>query len=106
MNIITLHVTCVNSDEAERISRSILEKRLAACVKTQPISSSYWWTGTIESNTEVLLIIESVAEKFDEIETAIRELHSYETFVLLAYPSARASVGVEHWLSENIDIKK
>ena len=47
-------------------------------------------------------MIESTEEKFDQIEATIRQLHSYETFVLTAYPVLRASQGVEEWVKEAI----
>jgi periplasmic divalent cation tolerance protein len=103
MNIVTLQVTCADEEEAIVVSNAILNAKLAACVKRQPVTSAFWWDGKIDNSSEVLLIIETVAEKFDAIESKIKEMHSYDTFVLLEYPVSRASAGVEQWLKENID---
>ena len=53
-----------------------------------------------------MLIIESVEDKFDEIESVVASLHSYETFVLTAYPVAKASKGVEEWVQESVKNKE
>lgn len=106
MNIVTLQVTCANEEEAVAVSSAILNAKLAACVKRQPITSAFWWNGKIDNSQEVLLIIETVAEMFDVIEAKIKEIHSYDTFVLLEYPVSRASAGVEAWLEENISTGK
>ncbi|MCS7274858.1 MAG: divalent-cation tolerance protein CutA, partial [Candidatus Bipolaricaulota bacterium] len=48
-----IHVitTTASQDEAERIARALLEKRLAACVQiVGPITSFYWWQGKIEQS--------------------------------------------------------
>jgi uncharacterized protein involved in tolerance to divalent cations len=46
------------------------------------------------------MMIESLDDKFAAIEATIRQLHSYETFVLEALPVYRASKGVEKWVQE------
>jgi uncharacterized protein involved in tolerance to divalent cations len=102
VNLITLFLTCANEQEAKTISKALLDKKLAACVRLTDVRSDFIWKAKIEHSDEVLLIIESVQDKFDEIETAVKQLHSYETFVLTAYPVARASAGVEQWMKEAI----
>ena len=100
MNLITLFLTCANEEEAEKIANKLLEEKLAACVKVTDVRSDYLWKGQKQHGNEVLLIIDSVADKFDAIEAAVKEIHSYDVFVLTAYPVARASAGVEDWVKE------
>lgn len=54
--------------------------------KKTSVSSSFLWKGKKESDKEVLVIIESIGERFAKIEKEVRKLHSYETFVLLSMP--------------------
>ena len=105
MNLITLFLTCANAQEAKKISSKLLGEKLAACARQTDVKSDFIWKGKTEHSREVLLIIESVQEKFDDIEAAVEKIHSYETFVLTAYPVARASVGVEQWGQESINTK-
>ena len=71
--------TCESKEEAQKIARALVERRLAACVNVVPaIESVYRWQGKVESSTEWLLLIKSRAEKFEAVREAIRELHSYE----------------------------
>jgi periplasmic divalent cation tolerance protein len=100
MNLITLLLTCANQSEAESISKKLLDDKLAACVRQGNVSSDFLWKGEKEQADEVLLVIESTEEKFDAIESAVKQLHSYETFVLTAYPVIKASKGVEEWVRE------
>ena len=100
--MITLFLTCATRQEARKIANELLDKKLAACVKATAVKSGFWWKGQRERANEILLIIESTEDKFDQIEAAVRQLHSYETFVLMAYPVARASAGVENWIKEAI----
>lgn len=106
MNLITLFLTCANEQEAKKISKKLLEAKLAACIRRTGVSSDFIWKGKVGHSDEVLLIIESVQEKFDEIEKLVKKLHSYELFVLTVYPVAKASVNVEEWVKESIGMTK
>lgn len=98
--MITMLLTCANQEEAQRIADRLLDDKLAACVRQTDVKSDYWWQGKKEHANEVQLIIESTEDKFNKIEAAVRLLHSYKTFALIAYPVLRASTGVEQWVKE------
>jgi periplasmic divalent cation tolerance protein len=71
--------TCGSKDEAQKIARAVVERRVAACVNIiAPVESIYRWEERVESATEWLLLIKSTAEKSAVVCNAIRELHSYD----------------------------
>jgi periplasmic divalent cation tolerance protein len=71
--------TASSSDEARKIARALVERRLAACVNIVPqIESVYRWKGKVEEAQEWLLIIKTTAAGFERVRDVIRELHSYE----------------------------
>lgn len=76
-----LLLTC-DASEQEQIARALLEERLVNCVKFVPLEAMYWWEGKIERADEVLLLMESASDLFDQVEAKVAEIHSYETFVL------------------------
>lgn len=100
--MIILHVTCAEDEEARKIGEALLAARLVSCVRRSLVTTSNWWDGEIENHEEVLLTMESREEKFDAIEKVIKNLHSYETFVLTAVPVLKTTVGVEKWLDEEL----
>ncbi len=102
MKIITLFLTCTNDKEAEKISDVLLNKRLVVCIKKMGVKSSFLFKKKIDKAQEVLLIMDSVEEKFEQIENEVRKIHSYETFVLVATPVVKSSKGVEEWMKEEI----
>jgi periplasmic divalent cation tolerance protein len=82
--------TASSREEAGRISRTLVERRLAACVNLIPgLTSVYRWQEAIEEAEEVLLLIKTSAERLPELEAVLRELHSYDIpeFVVLAVES-------------------
>jgi periplasmic divalent cation tolerance protein len=100
--MIILYLTCNDINEAIKISEALLEAKLVACVRRSPVNSSYWWNGEINHDDEVLLMMESIEEKFDEIEQVVTKLHSYDEYVLTAVSVMRTTPGVENWLSDTL----
>ena len=98
--MIILYLTCANDTEAAKIALAILDAKLAACVRRMPVESDYWWDGRIQHSSEVMLMIESKAEKFDGINTLVEQLHSYKDYVLTAVPVVQTTPGVLQWIDE------
>ncbi len=98
-------LTTVGSEkEAERISAALIERRLAACVQViGPISSHYRWQGKVEQGREWLCLAKTEAARYDELERAIRELHSYDEPEIVATPIVAGSLGYLAWLSESLE---
>ncbi len=100
---IVILCTCANDEEAGKISRHLLEKRLAACVSVLPVQKSYyWWHGAIEASSEMLLVIKSSQELLSAVESAVRGIHSYELPELLALQVAGGSADYLNWLRGNL----
>lgn len=102
MQLILVFLTCANDKEAELISKKLLEKKLVVCIKKSKVSSSFLWKHKIDKSQEVLLIMDSVEEKFEKIEKEVKKLHSYDTFVLLAVPVIKASKGILEWMKDEL----
>lgn len=102
MKMTLLYLTCANVQEADKIAQSLLDKRMVVCAKKLPVSSSFYWKGSIDNANEILLILETEERLFNEIEEEVRRLHSYETFVLVSIPVNKTSKGVEEWLKEGL----
>lgn len=100
--MIILYLTCANTDEANRISKALLEDRLIACARSSAVTSSYWWNGKINQDSEILLMMETVEAKFDAVNSIVKQLHSYDEYVLTAIPVLRTTPGVERWLSDTL----
>jgi len=93
--------TIGSEDEARKIARHLVEKRLAACVNIVPrIESIYRWQGKMESSHEWLLLIKTTAEKFAGVRDAIRDLHSYELPECIAISVEDGSQPYLQWIDD------
>jgi periplasmic divalent cation tolerance protein len=101
-------VTCRSAKEAERIARSLVHQRLAACgnILRSPVRSIYRWKEKIESAREVLLVIKTSRRRFPELQAAIKRLHSYEVPEIIALAIVSGSQGYLSWLAESVAPQK
>lgn len=95
-----LFLTCANEAEADKISKSLLEKKLIFCAKRFPVSSSFLWKGSVDLAREVLLVMDSIEENFGKIEQEVAKIHSYKTFVLLSSPVTQTTKKVKDWIRQ------
>ena len=91
-NHITVFTTVSSSEEAKKISRGLVEKKLAYCVNTIPsIQSTYFWDEKLCVDEELLLIIKTKEEKFSMLKDWMLENHSYDIPEVIALPIIQGS---------------
>jgi periplasmic divalent cation tolerance protein len=97
-------VTCGTRAEARRIARSVVGKRLAACVNVilSPVESVYAWNGKLEKAREYLLIMKTTAKRLVELEREVKRLHSYDVPEFIALPITEGSAKYLSWLAEGV----
>jgi periplasmic divalent cation tolerance protein len=92
-----------SEEEAEGISAALIERRLAACVQViGPVSSRYRWQGEVETAHEWLCLAKTEAGRYEQVEAAIRELHSYDEPEIVATPIVAGSAGYLEWISSSV----
>ena len=100
---IVVFVTVANVEEATRLAEMLVGAHLAACVQILPeMESVYRWQGKIERQAEVLLLVKTTSEKFDELEREVRALHSYDTPEIVAVPVTAGSEPYLRWLNSSL----
>jgi periplasmic divalent cation tolerance protein len=96
-----IQITCGSSDEANTIAHQLVERRLAACVQSIPIGSVYEWGGTIHDDREVLLLVKTRSDRFDDVAQLVAELHSYELPAVTLVPISGTSAYLE-WIDRQV----
>lgn len=100
---IVVYVTAGSSEEGEKLARTLVEERLAACVnRIKPVQSVYRWQGQVEQSEEELLIIKSRKDLFPPLEKRVRELHSYAVPEIIALPLIAGSAAYLGWLRDQV----
>lgn len=97
---IIILVTCKDKLEAEKITHSLVQKRLIACGNiVSPVTSFFNWLGKIDNAEECLIVMKSRLDLFGEVSEMVKGLHSYEVPEVLALPIVVGSKAYLDWMS-------
>jgi len=100
-NVIVILTTCASEEEAVKIAKALAEDCLAACINiVSSVRHIYRWEGKICDEKEWLLIIKTGRERFEELESKIKSLHSYSVPEIICLPVLEGSLAYLEWLEE------
>ncbi|WP_059008611.1 divalent-cation tolerance protein CutA [Streptomyces specialis] len=98
---ITVLTTTDSREDAEQLATSAVEARLAACAQIDgPVTSVYWWEGSVRTDQEWRVLYKTPAAKYDALEAHIRGVHAYETPEIIATEITRGSAAYLQWLHQ------
>lgn len=99
MEYIMVISTTGNIEEAKMIAGKLLDNKLAACVNIIPkVISMYHWKNDVVSDEEVMLIIKTRKEMFDEVKASILKNHSYEVPEIISLNISNGSQEYLDWI--------
>lgn len=78
MQHIVVYITAGSMEEARMLGKELVSRRLAACANIYPMNSIYWWNDELVEDKEVVLILKTTSERFDELKETVQSLHSYD----------------------------
>jgi periplasmic divalent cation tolerance protein len=95
--------TVATVEDGERLARSLVERRLAACVSVLPgLTSTYRWQGVIRKDEERLLVIKTRADRYEELRSALVEMHPYDVPEVVALSVAAGHGPYLGWIDESL----
>lgn len=97
-----LVVTTVGSrEDAQLLARALVELRLAACAQIGEIRSVYRWQGAVHEEPEFRVLFKTRADRYAQVEAAIRERHPYELPAIHAIATRHAEAAYAAWVADN-----
>ena len=101
-----LITTVDSSSEAERLSKHLVENKLAACVNIiGPSTSVYNWKNNLENSKEYVLWIKTLTENILSVSNTIKSLHSYEMPEIISFPFKSHNDDYSQWICHTFDQK-
>ncbi len=95
-------VTTVGSrDDAHRLARNLVERKLVACAQISEIESVYQWKGAVQQEPEFRILFKTTDECYALVERTIRELHPYELPAIHAFAFEHVEPAYAAWIAEN-----
>lgn len=99
--IAVVTTTVGSMDDAARLARAIVDRRLGACVQLDAIASSFHvWEGQLSAEPEVRLTIKTVHDRLPQLEAFFAQEHPYD-LPQFAVTTMTASPGYGAWVAAN-----
>ncbi|HEY5893303.1 MAG TPA: divalent-cation tolerance protein CutA [Chthoniobacterales bacterium] len=77
--VLVVLATFPDAATAERITRTLVEEKLAACGNILPTATSiYRWHGKVETTAETVVIYKTAVFEREKFQDRLLELHPYE----------------------------
>ena len=103
MSVVSLYAVFASAEEAERIGRTVVDERLAACVNIiGPIHSIYRWEGEIQEADEVAAIFKTHHWRSDDLIERIAALHSYDVPCIVTWPIDKILRSYAAWVEDSV----
>lgn len=86
---------------AAEMAKSLVGARLAACAQVDgPITSTYWWEGEVQSETEWRMEIKTRTTLLEAVTEHVYRLHSYDVPQITATPIIGGLPDYLDWIAE------
>jgi periplasmic divalent cation tolerance protein len=96
-------MTTGTRQEAEKITRSLLDQKLIACANiVGPVSSLFWWKEKINQENEFLVLMKTRSALFKNLATTIKQIHSYEVPEIIAISITKGEQSYLEWLNGSL----
>lgn len=98
-----IYMTAGNKAEAQKIAKSLVEHRLAACVNIlENMQSVYRWENDIQVDTEVVLIAKTTERLVSELIEKVKSLHSYDCPCIVSLPISDGHAPFLEWIHDEV----
>jgi periplasmic divalent cation tolerance protein len=95
--------TASSKDEAHTIARTLVERRLAACVNiVEGVHSVYRWQENVEEADEAILVVKTTEGRLAALEETLKALHSYELPEFLVLTVSGGSDSYLQWIRTSV----
>lgn len=102
-NYLLVITTTDNQNDADKLARVLVEKRLAACAQVEgPITSTYWWQDKLETSEEWKCSFKTSAALYLNLEKELIHIHPYDIPEILAFPIVHGSRDYLSWLNDQL----
>jgi periplasmic divalent cation tolerance protein len=102
-NYIVVFITTKDAEEAEKIGKTLVKRRQAACVNIIPeVSSHFWWKDKLDSSKECLLVVKTRDSLLPDIIKSVRKMHSYSIPERIALPIVGGNPDYLDWIDSEV----
>ncbi len=99
MTYCIINCTTATKEDAVKIAKHLVDKKLIACCNIIPsIQSIYRWNNELNEDDETLMIMKTKTELYEKVEAEIKKLHSYEVPEIICTPIIEGNSEYLNWI--------
>ena len=96
-----VYITCPTEQEAVKISKHLLSKKLIACSNIHQIRSLYFWKKKMQDEKEFVIMAKTKEKNYAKIKKEVMEMHSYDIPCILKI-DAEANEEYDNWVNQEV----
>ena len=94
-----VYVTSGSREEARKLARQCLDKKLCACVNIfPPVLSCYTWKNEYKETEETVFIMKTRKDLFEALSAEIKKHHSYTCPCIVFIPILKGESSFLNWM--------
>ncbi len=101
--MIFIYTTCQKVEEAENLSKLIINKKLAANVDFWPIRSCRTRKNDVTIIEKFMIVISTFEKKLEDLTFIISESHKYSVPMIAGVDVRRINFDYKEWMSSQIE---
>lgn len=101
MNLVEIKTSTSSLENADFLSKLIMEAKLASAINISEIKSSHFYNGEIRCALGYCLVMTSSEENFKDIGDILRKHHEYKAPALYSLPMSNLSKNYEKWIIDH-----
>jgi periplasmic divalent cation tolerance protein len=99
-----VYMTASSKTEAQKIGKTLVESRLAACVNIlDNMQSIYRWEEKVQEDAEVVLIAKTTDSLVSQLIDKVKSLHSYDCPCIVSLPVLDGYPPFLDWIRSEVE---
>jgi periplasmic divalent cation tolerance protein len=98
----TVYVTAP-PEAADDLAETLVEERLAACVNRLSTTSTYRWDGDVHRDEEVILLVKTTDEAYDDLVARVRDRHPYDVPCIERFDESDVLESFAEWRADSVE---
>ena len=97
-----VYTVCAHQAEANHLAKQAVSQRLAACVNSWPVRSTYRWQGKVKTAREVVVLFKTDRAKLRALTAFLKKSHSYDMPAIIHWSATSHHAAYSRWLKKSL----
>lgn len=100
--MVFIYTTCATSEEARKLGKLIINKKLGVAVDYWLVDSMYNWKKKFVEIPQVMMMISTFESKLESMNDLISKHHSYSTPLIAGVDVRRINRAYKEWMMKEV----